>query len=199
MTDNGYNVFWDEQDDATGRRTVRRKHFTSESAASAFAASLNGSRVFEESNTTNEQHDAIGVDNTNALNRRRLIELMKEHGITIPAKQFDKWRPTVLKTGHITGVSDGLTCIMTDGLLGYFIRDGREPLYGHVDSFIWDIPETSIYGTKDHGAPSTFFKRPPSLVAMSRPKPKAEPKAHSPMTAQMALALIERMTNGAMK
>lgn len=219
MTDQGYNVFWNEWSEELGKSILQRRHFNGKPAADAFARSLppeSKARVFEAAHTSNKEWDAIGRDNTDVLNRRSLVELMREYNITLPAKQFDKWRPTVRKTGRISGISDGLECIMTDGLLGYFLRGDKEPLYGHVGWFIWDQPDITIIPNpnyrgkpgekkfitivKDRGCPSTLHKRPRRVVAGNggEPRPKVK-KVHVPMTAQAALDLIERMTNGAMR
>lgn len=205
-----YNVYWDEVDDVTGlRETKRRTHFTSLCCAEAFRDTLKPAwnpRLFEAREETEQERDTVGRDNTDVLNRRRLVELMSEHNITIPAKQFDKWRPTEVKTGRIEGVSDGLTCIMTDGLLGYFLREDKQPLYGHVEWFKWDIPEVSYipyineHGeerffkqVKDQGCPSAYFKRPRKL-SPPREKRQRTPKAREKMTSASALELIKRMT-----
>ena len=149
------------------------------------------------------------VAETDRQNRRALVELMLEHNITIPAKQFDKWRPTVRKTGRIDGVSNGLTCIATDGLQGYFLRQDREPLIGHVHWFKWDEPDVSYvpyideHGQKkffkqvtDHGAPGALFKRPRKEREDSESKVK---KVREPMTTAVALKLLEKLMQAAPK
>jgi hypothetical protein len=123
-------------------------------------------------------------DDVDRKNRQRLVELMLTHNITIPARDFDKWRPTTLTRGRIEGVADGLTCIMTNGLLGYFLRDEGEPLYGHMSHFMWDTPVVSYIpylteqgeeryfkSEKDQGVPSTYFRKEP------KPKPPKVKKA----------------------
>lgn len=221
MNNHGYNVFWNEPKlDGTPQGAAERRHFVSKISAETFASRIpkeKRPRVYSASpadaHTLDERQDCINRDNTDHLNRRRLVELMGIHNITLPAKQFDKWRPTEEKTGRIDGVSDGLTCIMTDGLQGYFVREDREPLIGHVQWFKWDVPNVSYIpyyneqGEKkffkqetDSGAPPPYFKRPPKLAnAQSREprerKPK-KPKVHVPMTSAAALDLIKRMTEG---
>lgn len=129
--------------------------------------------------------DTINRDETDRLNRQSLVELMLRHNITIPTREFDKWRPTVPTRGRIEGVADGLTCIMTNGLLGYFTRDEHEPLYGHVAHFMWDTPVVSMvpYYTeqgelkyfkveKDQGAPSALHK----LARLDAPKVRKTPQ-----------------------
>jgi hypothetical protein len=72
------------------------------------------------------------------FNRSKVVELMGLYNIPIPAREFDKWRATVPTTGYIEGIANGLECILTNGLLGYFLRGDREPLYAHVTHFTWD-------------------------------------------------------------
>jgi hypothetical protein len=118
--------------------------------------------------------DTMDRDETDRLNRQRMVALMLRHNITIPTREFDKWRPTVETTGRIEGVSDGLMCIMTNGLLGYFLRADKEPLYGHMAHFMWDTPVVSYIpyltpegeeryfkSEKDQGVPAAFYKRTP--------------------------------------
>lgn len=138
----------------------------------------------------NIQREALGQsneqDDVDRKNRQRLVELMLTHNITIPARDFDKWRPTVETTGQIEGVSDGLMCIMTNGLLGYFLRPDKDPLYGHMSHFMWDTPVVSFipYLTeqgeeryfkqeKAQGVPSTYFRKEPKP---KQPKVKKAPK-----------------------
>lgn len=123
-------------------------------------------------------------DDVDRKNRQRLVELMLTHNITIPARDFDKWRPTTLTRGRIEGVCDGLMCIMTNGLLGYFLRGDKDPLYGHMSHFMWDTPVVSYIpylteqgeqryfkSEKDQGVPSTYFRKEP------KPKPPKVKKA----------------------
>lgn len=214
MTDSGYNVFWTELDDNSGRRETKRRHFSVKSAADQFAATLGQEtqpRVYEAAHTRNEERDTIGRDDADALNRRALVELMLEHNITIPAKRFDNWRPTVRKTGRIEGIRDGLTCLMTDGLLGYFLTHEGDAYYGHVTHFMWDEPDITrvpnpnfphksdkqfITIITDQGAPRPLNKRPRvEKPSNGTTEPKVK-KARQPMTAQAALELIKQLSNG---
>jgi hypothetical protein len=205
-----YNVYWDEVDEVTGLRETKRKlYFTSLCCAEAFRDSLKpewNPRLFEAREETPEEWETVSRDTADVQNRRKLVELMRDYNITIPAKQFDKWRPTEVKTGRIDGVSDGLTCIMTDGMLGYFLREDKLPLYGHVEWFKWDVPEVSYipyideHGqerffkqVKDQGAPSAWAKRETKPRAPRERKPKVK-TPRQPMTTQAALELIEQMT-----
>jgi hypothetical protein len=125
-------------------------------------------------------------DKRDAKNRQLLVDLMAQYNITIPARQFDNWRPTEPTRGYIEGVAEGLTCIMTDGLLGYFIRDERGPLLGHMTHFQWTtavemlIPYMTPEGErkmfkviKDSGVPSTFHRLEPDPNA---PMPTKKPR-----------------------
>lgn len=215
MTDQGNIVIWTETDEATGRRVMLKRKFSSRTGASMFRAGLIAYSsepvkvdLFDLAATPDKTIDEQNRDGTDVKNRRALVELMLKHGITIPAREFDKWRPTVEKTGSIAGVADGLMCIMTDGLLGYFLREDREPLYGHIQHFKWDIPDVSYIPywneqgekkffkqVRDQGAPPPLFKRPPKLVAgnQTSTSPKVK-KPRTPMTSESALDLIRRMT-----
>jgi hypothetical protein len=135
--------------------------------------------------------DTVDRDETDALNRQRMVELMLRHNITIPTREFDKWRPTVETTGRIEGIADGLMCIMTNGLLGYFLRHDGGTLYGHMAHFKWDtavvsyIPYLTEQGEekffkseKQSGVPSAFYKRTPKERAPRvRKAPKRSPEA----------------------
>jgi hypothetical protein len=141
------------------------------------------------------EKETMERDEVERLNRQRLVDLMLKHNITISAREIDKWRPTVEKTGRIEGVSEGLMCVMTNGLLGYFLRDGREPLYGHVQHFKWDEPDISFVpyvkengetgffkSVKDQGAPSAYYRMPRKV--RERKKPAAKVKVNALAWAQ---------------
>jgi hypothetical protein len=143
MTDQGYSVFWDEPAETTGRIILQHRYFTTKVGADDFVKTLPESykpRLFERPHTPDQQRETNKRDDTEALNRRRLVELMLQHNITIPGREIDQWRPTKETSGRIEGVIDGITCIMTNGLLGYFLRADRGPFWGHVTHFIWDTP-----------------------------------------------------------
>lgn len=221
MTNQGYNVFWNEPTlDGLPTGKARRRNFLSKWRAEEFAATLPEHfrpRVFSAMPADEEKieriEDSENRDDTDRLNRRRLVALMLEHNITIPAKQYDKWRPTQEKTGYIDGVSGGLTIIMTDGLQGYFLRPDREPLIGHVQHFHWDVPNVSYvpyfneFGEKkffkqetDSGAPPAYFKREPKLSSNGSSategkarKPRVR-KPHVPISTAAALDLLKQMT-----
>src|SRR5258707_13724161 len=102
MTDSGYNVFWNEPTlDGLPQGKAERRHFVSKRGGEEFLAELTQDiavnhpempppRMYEQKHTSPEQQDVANRDNTDVQNRRRLVEQMLEHNITIPAKQFDK-------------------------------------------------------------------------------------------------------------
>jgi hypothetical protein len=224
MNNHGYNVFWNEPTlDGLPQGKAERRHFVSKQRAEEFVKGIPQEfrpRIYSATpslvdaadiHKEDERRKVQDRDETDAMNKRRMVELMLQHNITIPAKQFDKWRPTVEKTGRISGVSDGLTCIMTDGLQGYFIREEREPLIGHVEWFEWDEPDVSYipyideHGqkkffkqVKDKGAPGPYWKRayrPTTLGDDGASKLRVK-KTHAPMTTAAALELIKQLSNG---
>jgi len=69
-------------------------------------------------------------------NRKSLVELMHRHNIVINARDFVNWRPVKPELGDISGVAEGVTCICTNGLLGYFITIDEQILCGHIDWFM---------------------------------------------------------------
>lgn len=205
-----HGVFWDFPDKVTGRTQRRHKFFMGVEGAREFVKrqiAMNPAiKATIQPLAANdlEQFNNANKEEADRKNRRRLVELMLQHNITLPARSFDKWRPTAEKTGRIDGVSDGLTCIMTDGLLAYFIREGREPLYGHVAWFKWDDPETSYVPyqkedgstgffkvVRDTGAPSPYFRFEKVRHATDEParRKKVEPK----ITTKSATAMVEKM------
>jgi hypothetical protein len=122
-------------------------------------------------------------DERDRLNRQAMVDLMLTHNITIPARQFDKWRPTERTTGSIDGVSDGLECIMTDGMLGYFLRGDREPLLGHVGHFIWDKAKITLVkyiddltGEEKYATVTAKRGAPPTLYSLSNTSTDNKPK-----------------------
>lgn len=73
--------------------------------------------------------------NVAMLNRHALVALMHKYGFTIPAREFQNWRPTKLATGDISGVANQVTVLATDGLLAYFDTGDGTVLCGHKDWF----------------------------------------------------------------
>lgn len=118
------------------------------------------------------QRDVVAWKNETELSR-----LMDVHGLYIRPAELRKWRPTVPTTGHIPGVANNLTCIATDGLLGWFLRDGTFPLQGHVTHFQWDNEVVSMVPYYDPVERRTkYFKQvrdsgcPKTLFALQRQK-----------------------------
>jgi hypothetical protein len=104
---------------------------------------------------------------------------------------FDQWRPPCL-TGQIEGIADGLTCIMTNGLLGYFLRHEGGTLYGHVTHFKWVTAVESMIpyynekgekkyfkSIKDQGAPSALHCLAKDATISEEEVKKSRPKGKS--------------------
>jgi hypothetical protein len=139
-------------------------------------------KIEDEPKITEQEFTTENRDERDRLNRQEMVKLMLAHNITIPARSFDKWRPTERTTGSIDGVSDGLECIMTDGMLGYFLRGEREPLLGHVQHFIWDKAKITLVPYEDEDTGETQYtsvttKRgaPPTLYKMANTDTDGKP------------------------
>jgi hypothetical protein len=145
-------------------------------------------RIYELSESTQEQFKYAKREEVAALNRQRMVHLMLKYGITIHAREFDKWRPTEETSGRIAGIEDGLTCIMTNGLLGYFVRQDESVEVGHVDWFIWDTSGVNDDGelTKK-GAPPTYYRQ----TAKSQAKKPRKPRAV--ITTGQAASIVDRL------
>jgi hypothetical protein len=91
-------------------------------------------------------------DEANRKNRALLVRLCNKHGLFIPQRDFDKWRPTVETTGEVEGFwhLGQLRCIATDGLQAWFLTIDDCPWIGHIGNFVWD-------GEKGRGAPPVRF------------------------------------------
>jgi hypothetical protein len=111
-------------------------------------------------------------DETERRNGVALLEVMEKYGLTLPAREFATWRPTQPTDGRIEGIADGITCLATNGILGFFVSEWREPFIGHVQYFMWDTPVVSYVpfvnehgeekffkSVKDHGAPAALHRR----------------------------------------
>lgn len=193
MTETPHTLWWDWPDPKTGRVSRKHRHFNNLRGAQEWLEArrrfnpwIQNELITQATVRSDEQKVTQDKDEADAKNRERLVKLMLRYNITIPAREIDKWRPTVEKTGNIPGVSDGLTCIATNGLLAYFTRPDREPLYGHVHWFHWDTPDISYIpfvnehgelryfkSIKDVGAPSAWAKPPPKAKPPSTPKASA--------------------------
>lgn len=68
---------------------------------------------------SNSATDKIARNEVDQANRNALVERMKQYNFIIAPKQFDKWRPTKMTEGEITGIT-GCVIIATDGNLGMF-------------------------------------------------------------------------------
>jgi hypothetical protein len=142
-------------------------------------------------------------------NRDRLVGLCNRHGLFIPQRDFDKWRPTVETTGEVDGFwhLGQLRCIATDGLQAWFLRVDGQPWIGHVGNFHWDekvvsyVPYINEFGerrffksVKDRGAPSAFFGMP--KVYRPRVAAGVERKKQRLSAQDRAAKLLEKLTKG---
>ena|SRR6266496_2806203 len=131
----GYGVWWDDTDPITGYERKFHRYFNTLNGAKSFAATLQDAKVTERPLLTDEQMDAVERNLVAKLNRDELTRLMLEFGFTIRAKDFPNWRPTQRSKGSVPGVWEIVELIATDGLLGMFLNDNREPLVGHIQMF----------------------------------------------------------------
>jgi hypothetical protein len=128
---------------------------------------------------------------------------MGQHGITIPASQIDKWRPTTPTDGVVNGFEHlgDLTCIMTDGMQAYYITVFNKPWLGHIANFRWYEEVVSYVpyllpngeqrffkSVKDSGAPPALYRRTPKPKTVNK---SAKPKRPSPV--EMALQALAKM------
>lgn len=82
-------------------------------------------------------------------NRSALVQLMLAHSLTIPARDFRNWRPTLRVKGQITGLYDYVEIIATNGLLGYFLNGTSEPICAHIQAFDGDVKPLYSMSKKD--------------------------------------------------
>jgi hypothetical protein len=195
MSDRGYRVRWEFRDNKSDHAQVKHRDFTTLEAAKQFVERQNATnpwmperRIYELSESTQEQSRYARREEVAAANRQRMVKLMLKYGITIHAREFDQWRPTEETSGRIAGIEDGLTCIMTNGLLGYFVRQDGSVEVGHVDWFIWDSSGVNDEGelTKK-GAPPTFYRAAKTPAAKKPRKPRAV------ITSGQALAQVNKL------
>jgi hypothetical protein len=74
--------------------------------------------------------DEVARKNVNAL-----VQLMHEHNLFIPARDFPNWRPTQRVSGDIEGVIEAVEIIATDGILAYFLTFDGSVFIGHIQKF----------------------------------------------------------------
>lgn len=127
------------------------------------------------------QEDTIERDEVARKNAAALSLLVRDHSLFISHRDFDRWRPTVATSGMIDGFYDlgTLTCVATDGLQAWFLREaGERPWFGHVQFFKWDVPVVRMVpytradgsqgmfkSVKEQGAPSALYGRTPKVRA----------------------------------
>ena len=73
------------------------------------------------------------------MNRSALVQLMLEHSLTIPAREFRNWRPTLRVRGQISGLYDQVEIIATNGLLGWFLNGETEPICAPIQTIDNDV------------------------------------------------------------
>jgi hypothetical protein len=158
-------------------------------------------KIEDEPRITEDVFTTRNRDERDRLNRQAMVNLMLEHNITIaPASSFDKWRPTERITGSIDGVSDGLECIMTDGMLGWFLRGDRAPLIGHVQHFIWDKAKITLVPYIDEDTGETKYTKlvakrgtPPTLYKLADTSTDNKPKVRKSKPKSRRQQLIDDM------
>lgn len=141
------------------------------------------------------EQDTIDRDEVAWKNANALSELVRLHALSISNRDFDRWRPTVPTSGYIDGFFDlgNLTCVATDGLQAWFLREADErPHVGHVQFFRWDVPvikmvpyvkptgEVGFFkSVKDQGAPSALYGMPPRPKVATTNGPRKRKKVKS--------------------
>lgn len=88
-----------------------------------------------------------------AQNRDALVSLMLQHNLTIPAREFSTWRPTIPTMGQISGIFDQVQIIATNGLLGWFLNGETEPICAHIQTFDGDVKPLFSIAPKDKVKP----------------------------------------------
>ena len=109
------------------------------------------------------------------LNFNALVALMGEFELTIHAREFAKWRPTVRAEGEIPGVGLGIM-LATDGNVCWFQVGPTEVVMAHIQHF--------------NGKVETLFRLPKSgEVKEKSTKPK---KPHTPEDEAKEVARLKR-------
>ena len=69
------------------------------------------------------------------LNREGMVAVMKETGMTIPAKEFGLWKPTKRNLGQVRGVYGNVMILAHDGMLGLFQQQEGTFVFAHTGWF----------------------------------------------------------------
>jgi hypothetical protein len=125
-------------------------------------------------------------------NANALLGLLAQHpAIHVRFTDLDKWRPVVPTAGTLRGLEHlgEVTCVCTDGVLAWFLREDGWPFHGHVGWFNWTtaitamVPYRKADGSmgyfkqvRDSGAPSALHGKP---KAHREPKASVKPKSKS--------------------
>lgn len=144
------------------------------------------------------EDETVARDEVVRKNTDALSALIAQHKLFISQRDFDRWRPTVPTSGTIDGFFDlgNMTCIATNGLQAWFLREGNcPPFLGHVQCFHWDVPvvrmvpylkptgETGFFkSVKDQGAPTALYsvqrpQRQRTAASKKNPSPRAKRRA----------------------
>lgn len=113
------------------------------------------------------------------LNEQGMVKVMEQTKLTLHGRNQSKWRPTVPTEGLIEGLEHlgELTCVATDGLLGWFTNAVGETREYHVQFFKWTNPVISMVpyfdaatrqhkffkSVKDQGAPGARYRMSPKV------------------------------------
>lgn len=111
-----------------------------------------------EAATQNENDAAQRADYVQRT-RDKLLDVMAQTGLALSSNEWAAWRPTKETGGHIDGLEQRVTCLATDGNLGWFaastVVDGATHFKGHVHRFRWQNAE----GEDRVGAPPAFYAK----------------------------------------
>lgn len=128
-------------------------------------------------------------------NRQALVGLMEKYKLLLPQRTFDQWKPTRPTVGRIPGVADCVTCIASDGVLGYFVFDGpMPPLLGHTHRFEWVRPDNILVPYTDASGEVRWLSvskksgTPPALFSVT-PEHKEKIRVHKPRKSPIQKAL----------
>lgn len=102
---------------------------------------------------TDLEEDMVERAEVDLKNRNALVELMRQHKLLIPAREFRNWRPTLRVKGQIQGLYDHVQIIATNGVLGWFLNGDIEPLCGHIQTFDGDVLPLFSMSKKGQSSP----------------------------------------------
>lgn len=101
------------------------------------------------------------------LNREGMVAVMRETGITFPAKEFAGWKPTKRELGEVRGVYGNVMILAHNGLLGLFQRaEGAGETYVTTHTGWFDGKIEPLFSTR------TEKEKPKTERAVKRSKRK---------------------------